>query len=632
MAKSFTAPIFHVFIIIFTVSFVFNASASANENALSNPKADEIYNLLETGYFISDENNRELLDKYKAILAADDVTRQKRYIRLNCWNLPEETTEDIQAAISYADKYLQIFMHSSTSPVQIDLQYCKTWYLHILGENEGVVAQIDTAIKHAYQIENPRLIADGRSIRGSILSYLGNFTDALEDLIVAQNMYESLNLPYQANNNLAELANSYRRFGDVKTALKYQITLEQVYLKNKNFYDANMITNDIALSLEKLEHYEEAILRFQKVRDFWLAKGEPLIAADATISIAANLISLGRLKEAAQLLLQAQQIVKPGNDDKYSYLNFFLAQLHYKQANYEQAIKNILIAEKSFELSDHIRGVLDALRLKSKIYEASGHWPLAYQALNAFITTHFSIDEKVSAERNAKMQTQFDTNKIKTENEVLIQRSKDKERQLDILQSNEKMQVIILILVFIILVIALIFAYKQLKSKQQFKYLACTDELTKLVNRREIYVQGNQFLNQAKESATPFSIISFDADHFKNVNDTFGHDMGDKVLTKIALISKSMMRDSDVVGRIGGEEFVVLLPNIDKTKAIEIANRLVENIAKYDWSTISPNLQQTVSAGVADYSDEEDLSPLLIKADKALYCAKSAGRNCVKVK
>ena len=108
--------------------------------------------------------------------------------------------------------------------------------------------------------------------------------------------------------------------------------------------------------------------------------------------------------------------------------------------------------------------------------------------------------------------------------------------------------------------------------------------------------------------------------------------MGDKVLTKIALISKSMMRDSDVVGRIGGEEFVVLLPNIDKTKAIEIANRLVENIAKYDWSTISPNLQQTVSAGVADYSDEEDLSPLLIKADKALYCAKSAGRNCVKVK
>ena len=75
---------------------------------------------------------------------------------------------------------------------------------------------------------------------------------------------------------------------------------------------------------------------------------------------------------------------------------------------------------------------------------------------------------------------------------------------------------------------------------------------------------------------------------------------------------------------------MILLPNIDKTKAIEIANRLIETIADYDWTQIAPNLHQTVSAGVASYSNEEDLSPLLLKADKALYSAKAAGRNCVK--
>ena len=131
-------------------------------------------------------------------------------------------------------------------------------------------------------------------------------------------------------------------------------------------------------------------------------------------------------------------------------------------------------------------------------------------------------------------------------------------------------------------------------------------------------------------SHKPFSIISFDADHFKQVNDQHGHDIGDKVLVKLASICVSMMRETDVVGRVGGEEFLVLLPNIDKTNAIEIATRLIENIADYDWQQIAPNLAQTVSAGVASYTNELELSPLLLKADKALYSAKAAGRNCVK--
>ena len=228
------------------------------------------------------------------------------------------------------------------------------------------------------------------------------------------------------------------------------------------------------------------------------------------------------------------------------------------------------------------------------------------------------------------MQARFDNNKIQTENTMLIQRDKEKQLQLDIMKRNEDMQIIIISLVAIILVIVSIFAYKQLLRKRLFRRLALTDELTKVANRRDSHSQGNYFLKIAQQSSTPLSLISFDADNFKAVNDTLGHDMGDKVLVKLAVISTSMMRDTDVIGRVGGEEFLILLPNIDKAKAIEIANRLVETIAKYDWSQISPNLHQTISAGVASYTNETELSPLLLKADKALYSAKAAGRNCVK--
>jgi diguanylate cyclase (GGDEF)-like protein len=602
----------------------------AYANPIENHRADEIYQLFDSGSFISDKANRKLLDEYKSILAADDIIRQKLYIRLNCWSLPTDTTEQIKAAVNYADEYLQIYSQPTPSLIAIDLQYCKAWYRHAQGKNDSLFADLDAAIISAYQLEDPRLIADGRSTRGSILSYLGNFSAALEDLITAQNLYESLNLTYWANVNLGELANSYRRFGDAQTALKYQIKLEKNYLKNKQRYEANLTNSQIALSLEKLERYEEAIQRYQKTHDFWLTENNPIAAADASISIAGNLISLGRLNEADDILLRAQKLITPANDNSYSYMNLFMAEVHYKQHHYEQAIIEINNAEKAFNFSNNIRGLNQVLQLKSNIYQASQQWQQAYEVLALFVESHLSLDKQVFSERNTEMQIRFNTNKIQDENEWLVRRDKDKEAQLEIMQRNEHMQIVIIILVVIILLIVSIFAYKQVIRKQLFRRLALTDELTKLSNRRDTYSQGKDFLKSSQQSGKPFSIISFDADHFKVVNDTLGHNMGDKVLVKLAAISASMMRDTDVVGRVGGEEFLILLPNIDKIKAIEIANRLVDTIAKYDWSQMSVGLHQTVSAGVASYSNEDDLSPLLLKADKALYCAKAAGRNCVK--
>ncbi|WP_137225954.1 diguanylate cyclase [Shewanella sp. MEBiC00475] len=610
----------------FSIGFICIAYA----NPIENPRADEIYNLLDGGYFISDEDNRKLLDEYKSILSVDDTIRQKLYIRLNCWNLPTNTIEEMKEAINYADEYLQIYNQPIPSSISIDLQYCRVWSLHMQGENDRVFTELDVAINSAYQLEDPRLIADGRSIRGAILSYLGNFSAALEDLITAQNLYESLNLSYWANINLGEIASSYRRFGDAETALKYQIKLEQNYLKNQQFYEANQTNSQIALSLEKLDRYEEAIQRNKKSRDFWLTQNELVAAANTSVNIAGNLIRLNRLNEADTILQQAKKLIIPDNDGSYSYMNLFLGEVHFKQGHYDQAIIDITEAEKSFNDNNNIRGLNQTLQLKSQIYQTSQQWQQAFEALESFVESHMSQDKHVISERNAEMQARFNTNKIQNENEWLIQRDKDKEQQLDIMQRNEHMQIVIIILVAIILIIVSIFAYKQLIRKQLFKRLALTDELTKLANRRDTYSQGNHFLKAAQLSGKPFSIISFDADHFKLVNDNLGHDMGDKVLVKLASMTASMMRETDVVGRVGGEEFLILLPNIDKTKAIEIANRLVDTIDKYDWSQISPHLHQTVSAGVASYSNEKELSPLLLKADKALYSAKAAGRNCVK--
>lgn len=605
-------------------------SCNVNANTIDNARADEIYQRIDRGELSSNDEINLLLKEYKNSIAVDDTVRQQLNIRQTCWNHPANNAEQLNTAINYADEYLNIYKQPSPSLIQVDLTLCKIWFLHQQGQNQNILKPLDNAINNAYLLEDPRLIADSRSLRGIVLSYMGNFSAALEDLITAQNLYESLKLDYWANANLRQLANSYRRFGDPNTALTYQTKLETSFLEKNQHFEANLITIEMAMSLEELGRYQEANDRYQKAREFWLKENELIAAADMAVSIGGNFINLNRLDQAKTMLEQAQKHITPDFASSYSYMNLYLAKVHHKLGNHSQALEYTLNAEKAFNDHHNARGLNLVLQLKSHIYQALEQWPDAYYTLSAYVEAHEALDKKTMSDRNTEMQTRFNTDKIQSENNLLVQRDKDKEQQLQMMKRNEQMQIIIIILVALILLIVSLFAYKQVVRKKLFRNLALTDELTNLSNRRDTYSQGKAFLNEAQQTDKPFSIISFDVDHFKAVNDKLGHDTGDKVLVKLAAISSSMMRETDVVGRVGGEEFLILLPNINNSIAIDIANRLINAVDNYDWSRISPELHLTVSAGVVSYTDETDLSPLLLKADKALYCAKAAGRNCVK--
>lgn len=152
-----------------------------------------------------------------------------------------------------------------------------------------------------------------------------------------------------------------------------------------------------------------------------------------------------------------------------------------------------------------------------------------------------------------------------------------------------------------------------------------TDPLTNLINRRGL----QSALAQLKREDRPLAIVMFDIDHFKTINDTYGHIAGDEALTAIASVTRAATRETDVVARMGGEEFVVLLPDATLDSAVAFAERLRQSIGQ---ANISPNGPTTVSLGVALYPlHTQDLDALLPLADAALYQAKKAGRNRVRV-
>lgn len=169
--------------------------------------------------------------------------------------------------------------------------------------------------------------------------------------------------------------------------------------------------------------------------------------------------------------------------------------------------------------------------------------------------------------------------------------------------------------------------YGQIELERQ----ARTDFLTGLANRRHFMEQASHDLARAKRYAQPLSLLMVDVDHFKNVNDTYGHKSGDLILQHIADIMRETMREVDLVSRMGGEEFAVALPNTTEEEALHAAERLLHAVADTEiQGDGGVALHITVSIGVATLADKQnDVGQLLKRADLALYAAKNSGRNRV---
>jgi len=164
-------------------------------------------------------------------------------------------------------------------------------------------------------------------------------------------------------------------------------------------------------------------------------------------------------------------------------------------------------------------------------------------------------------------------------------------------------------------------AYKRIEE------LAELDELTGASNRRCIMRMLEEEIAQSVRNGSPCSIALIDLDWFKRINDTYGHPTGDEVLRTFSITMFANIRSVDRFGRYGGEEFLLVLPDMDTERAARALDRLRAITADLDWSAFAPGMKATMSAGVATLNSNETSDTLLARADSALYAAKGQGRN-----
>ena len=166
-------------------------------------------------------------------------------------------------------------------------------------------------------------------------------------------------------------------------------------------------------------------------------------------------------------------------------------------------------------------------------------------------------------------------------------------------------------------------AYKKLDV------LARTDPLTGLSNRRDFIDKFQVEKIRFERNGIPLSLVLCDIDDFKTFNDRFGHDCGDFLLKNIANLIRSMLRKQDVVGRWGGEEFILLLPETPMHGGHKISEEIRKKIAKTAFSFNNHQLSTTLTFGVSEFNGSKDIIPSIKEADEALYAGKQKGKNCV---
>jgi diguanylate cyclase (GGDEF)-like protein len=176
---------------------------------------------------------------------------------------------------------------------------------------------------------------------------------------------------------------------------------------------------------------------------------------------------------------------------------------------------------------------------------------------------------------------------------------------------------------------------KDLETRNaELERLANTDYLTKLYNRRRFYRTSEKMFKEAMRTGYPISITLLDLDYFKKINDTHGHMIGDQVLIHVARLIRDHCRENDMAARYGGEEFAILHPNVDKSAAFQVVEKIRKNVEGIPFTNEENEIDVTFSAGVVDLESCKNcprVDDMFALADKALYRAKDGGRNQIVV-
>lgn len=500
----------------------------------------------------------------------------------------------------------------------------QAWDLVLSGRFKQALDIVDELEKQ----DNLSIRLSATSLKVNIHTLSSRYTEAfngVERLLSALQFVDDEKLYYQIIGQVVLLYNKIEHYAAVPPLIKHGLTITK---------DPNLLCRLQTLALPNDYHtlsYAEYEAKFTEVIKLCDHAQELVFNL---ITIRHHMFYLLEQQQPAAALEWYQQFI-----DQVKQLNYPLLTAGFKAAAAEaflqqgelvSATKLALIAEQHLPTDQHDPAVLATYRVLYRLAQAQE----SFQTLQYYAEKRLETELTIAREKaSQQLAYQLANSEARLREQRIQLLDKDNELltlERDLYQQQAEKRYLFLIFICSLSLILAALTYRLLTRSQRFRHLAEFDQLTGISNRHHFYQRANIATKYCAQSQRPLSVILFDLDHFKKINDNYGHAMGDWALQQVVASCRNFMRNSDIFGRIGGEEFAIVLPECTADKAEVLAEICRDAIASIDTSQLGSSLTLTASFGISEAAQVGyDISALLDAADKALYQAKDNGRNQV---
>jgi len=495
------------------------------------------------------------------------------------------------------------------------------------GDNAQAAALYVQAVTVAEAQRDDEFLAEALYRRGYLLGLQSEFAAGLVDLQRANALFERLGLTEQAMLPVNGIAIVYNRLGDYEQARQYfEATLRKQQAAGM-LREQAITQHNLARVLENLQDWDAAQRGFEQVlalsRELRYPRGE----AYALRGLASVRNARGAPAEALVLINRAASIQRDLPDERLR------ANLQVQRGialrllgRPNESLAPLNEAIEVFVRADSLAERAAAHSALAACYVDMGDWKSAHEQQVQFHAASDGLLRRQLDQRLATLRIQFDSAAKDKENALLTREMEAADRELAAGKRMARLQAVVIVLAVLLALLAGALAWRHRRDSRTMHELAHTDELTGMSNRRRALGRASEMLS-APDAQLALMIV--DIDHFKTINDELGHLVGDDILRAIAEVLRSVVREPAALGRLGGEEFVILLPGSDAASARRLAERVVSEVRALDVSRWLPGRRVTVSIGLTLAGPQDTVSVLLRRADEAMYRAKHSGRDRV---
>ncbi len=565
------------------------------------------------------------LQRLQALLPAGDSLRDVRFRSVYCG---ARAWQDAKRGLAYSNDALKRArdLHDVASEARAML--CRASYIMLISGSKRGLPEYNKVVVLLANSKEQQLLAETLEMRGDTLSLLGEQARAMLDFQRARAAYRAAGIDREIEPLMLSIAVGYRRVGDFAQAERY-FTSAITRMQDQQDWEA-LATNYIQLGFLHAESGapEKAQVSFRQAIEVTEQHADVGSVNGARLGLADTQITLGEPEAALETLALARTGFVAQNDESNNDMLLILTgQALARQDEHDAALAHYNLALPLVQRNGNERYLALIYKLRAASEETLGHASAALEEYKRYTDLQMKLQGKMRLEQSRMLEYEYEIRRRDFENRQLRADAQARQLQMIVLERVRHWQAMSLVLAALFVALLSSLAFRQWNKSRRLRNLTMTDPLTNVASRIGIEHEAEQAIAQTIRTDTPLSLLMLDLDHFKAINDRYGHAAGDRVLRESAAAWHAQLRGRDPLGRIGGEEFVVVCADTSLDKALLVAARLREATHALRFDEIDPSLQISVSIGAASYKQGDTREDLLASADAALYRAKQRGRD-----